>query len=493
MFHDFKLIDDRPVAIQVKEYVKRLIIKGALQPGQKLPSTREMSSLLHVSRNTVIAAYEGLEDDGFTYAVRGKGSYVAAMVGHAGSGESTFGTAELWRVDWKAKMNAYAQEAARLDIMKHGIQARKGTISFTSIAPDEQLFDLGNVKRAFMDRMSIEGQVLLNYGYAKGYKPLIDYLLRYMEHKGVDIRGKDMLITNGFTEGFDIVLSALRDPARRGAALCENPTHNTAIKNLKLHGYDITGIPMERDGIHLGQLEQALEAGSFDVAYFVPSYHNPTGIVMSPAKRNAVMKLMMRYQIPVIEDGFNEELRYSGAHVAPLIATAGQSNGVIYLGSFSKVLFPGLRVGWVLGDRELIDSLESIKRARTIHTSTMDQSILYQYLLNGNFDKYLKKARTEYKRKYEWTKACCEAHIPWAQLSGDGGLHLFLTFAEGFNTRELLTACAGQGVIFTPGDMFFTGAGEGGNTMRIGFSRVADDDIERGIRLIGQTAGQLMG
>ncbi|MBW7459905.1 PLP-dependent aminotransferase family protein, partial [Paenibacillus sepulcri] len=228
-----------------------------------------------------------------------------------------------------------------------------------------------------------------------------------------------------------------------------------------------------------------------DCAYFVPSYHNPTGIVMSPEKRLALMKLMERYQIPIIEDGFNEELRYSGSHVSPLIAAAGQGNNVVYIGSFSKVLFPGLRVGWVLADRELIYYLESVKRARSIHTSTLDQSILYQYLYNGNLEKYLKKARAEYKRKYEWTMHCCREHIPYTSLSGDGGLHLFVTFPEGFSTRELLDACRKQGVIFTPGDIFFTDGG-GQNTMRIGFSRVSDEDIGRGIRMIGGTAKQMM-
>jgi DNA-binding transcriptional MocR family regulator len=178
--------------------------------------------------------------------------------------------------------------------------------------------------------------------------------------------------------------------------------------------------------------------------------------------------------------------------VAPLIAAAGGGNSVIYLGSFSKVLFPGLRVGWVLADQELIYYLESVKRAQTIHTSTLDQSILYQYLLGGNLEKYLKKARLEYKRKYELTLACCKEHIPYASLSGDGGLHLFVTFAEGFSTRELLAACHKQGVIFTAGDIFFTD-GAGQNTMRLGFSRVADEDIRKGIGIIGRTARQLMG
>jgi DNA-binding transcriptional MocR family regulator len=483
MFKDFKLIAGRPVYIQIKDYMKHLIIKGALQGGQKLPATREMGTLLEVSRNSVIAAYEGLEDDGFIYAVKGQGNYVAS------SAPGTV-TVTSRTMDWKAHLNDHARLAEELDIMKRGIRAEKGTISFTSIAPDESLFDLDNVKRAFMDRMAVEGNVLLNYGYAKGYKPLIDYLQHYMEHKGVDMKGKEILITNGFTEGFNIVLSALN--RKSGRVITENPTHHTAIKNLNLHGFGINGIPMERDGIHLGELEKALEKGEYDCAYFVPSYHNPTGIVMSPEKRQGLMKLMAGYDIPVIEDGFNEELRYSGSHVSPLIATAGAGNSVIYLGSFSKVLFPGLRVGWVLADRELIYYLESIKRAQTIHTSTLDQSILYQYLYNGNLEKYLKKARAEYKRKYELTLECCKEHVPYTALSGDGGLHLFVAFGEGFNTKVLLEACRAQGVIFTAGEMFYTDGG-GQHTMRIGFARVADEDIRKGIAIIGQTARKLMG
>lgn len=483
MFKDFKLIAGRPVYIQVKDYMKHLIIKGALQGNQKLPSTRELSLLLQVSRNSVISAYESLEDDGFTYAVQGQGSYVAPAAAGSVSVPS-------WTLDWKTRLNGHARLAEDLDIMKRGIRAEKGTISFTSIAPDENLFDLNHVKRAFMERMSVEGNVLLNYGYAKGYKPLIDYLRQYMEHKGVDMHGKDILITNGFTEGFDIVLSALSK--KGGAVICENPTHHTAIKNLKLHGFELKGISMERDGIHLGELKKALDEGVYDCAYFVPSYHNPTGIVMSPEKRQSLMKLMTQYEIPVIEDGFNEELRYSGAHVAPLIATAGSGNSVIYLGSFSKVLFPGLRVGWVLADRELISILESTKRARSIHTSTLDQSILYQYLLGGHLEKYLKRAKSEYKRKYELTMECCKELIPYATVSGDGGLHLFVTFEEGFNTRELLAACHERGVIFTAGDIFFTD-GTGQNTLRLGFSRVSDEDIRKGISIIGNVARQLMG
>ncbi|WP_042166326.1 PLP-dependent aminotransferase family protein [Paenibacillus gorillae] len=496
MYADIKIADDRPVYIQVKDYMKRLIRRGALQGDQKLPSTRELSALMKISRNTVVTAYNELEEEGYIYAVQGKGNFVAS--GAAGNvSELTYAEGESGpgddggHIDWRQRLSHYASEAERLDLMKRGIRAEKGSISFTSIAPDEKLFDLHNVKRAFMDRMSIEGEVLLNYGYAKGYKPLIDFLLRYMENKGVDLTGKDILITNGFTEGFDIVLSAFGKSS--GRAICENPTHNTALKNMKLHGYAITGVDMEADGIDLRRLETELDSGEFDLAYLVPSYHNPTGIVMSPEKRMEAMRLLSSRGIPIIEDGFNEELRYSGSHVAPLIASAGRSNNVIYLGSYSKILFPGLRVGWVLADKELIGYLESIKRSRTIHTSTLDQSLLYQYLHNGNFEKYLKRAKAEYKRKYELAIESCKTYLPLRKLSGDGGLHLFIEFDETLPTRVLLEACTRKGVVFTPGDNFYVEEGQGRHTMRLGFSRVADEQIVQGIRIIGDTARELIG
>ncbi|CAH1197001.1 PLP-dependent aminotransferase family protein [Paenibacillus sp. JJ-223] len=482
MYSDLQLTDDRPVYIQVKDYMKRLMLKGGLQAKQKLPSTRELSTLMKVSRSTVLLAYAELEEEGLIYAVKGKGNYVSPSIGTPET------ETPPWEPDWSDRVSDYALQAEQLDLMKHGSGAERGEISFTSIAPDEKLFDLHNVKRAFLDRMSLEGEVLLNYGYAKGYRPLMQYLLRYMENKGVDLEGKDILITNGFTEGFDLVLSALRK--RSGRALCENPTHHTAIKNLRLHQFELTGVDMESDGLNLKQLENKLASDTYDLAYLVPSYHNPTGIVTSPAKRAEIIRLMNQYKVPVIEDGFNEELRYSGSHVSPLITSVGKGSGLIYLGSFSKVLFPGLRVGWIIADQALIDFLESMKRARSIHTSTLDQSLLYQYLSNGHFEKYLKRARTEYKRKYELVVRCLKQHLPMCRISGEGGLHLFVQFPEAFSTRELLEACKAKGVTFMPGDTFYLEEGQGQNTMRLGFSRVSDENIRKGIRIIGEIAAK---
>jgi DNA-binding transcriptional MocR family regulator len=191
----------------------------------------------------------------------------------------------------------------------------------------------------------------------------------------------------------------------------------------------------------------------------------------------------------LIEDGFNEELRYTGAHVAPLLALSGNGNNLIYLGSFSKVLFPGLRIGWIMADRELISHLESVKRSMNIHTSFLDQAVLYEYLQNGQFEKYLKKVRKVYKERHELATILVKKYIPCKKVWGEGGLHIFIEL-DRLNAREVLARCYQRQALFMPGDIFFTDSG-GLNTFRLGISRVKPEEIEAGIKIIGEVVREM--
>jgi DNA-binding transcriptional MocR family regulator len=480
MFNDIKFTNNRPVYLQVKDYIKELILKGILLNDVRLPSTRELSGISNLSRNTIILAYQYLEDEGFIYTVKGKGAFVSNV---------KVSYCNEWKIDWLNQINETAKLAESLDIVKSEVKWKKGMISFKSIAPDDNLFDLEEFKKAFLNRMSIEGKKILNYGYAKGYKPLNDYLLKYMKNKGIDIEEKDILITNGFTEGFDIVLTALMNKGDK--IICENPTHNTAIKIMKLHELDIVGIDMDDDGIDFKKLENELSQNKVKLAYLIPSYHNPTGIVMSPEKRIEVYRIFKEFNVPLIEDGFNEELRYSGSHVSPIAALCGRGNSVLYIGSFSKILYPGIRIGWILGDKNLISVLESIKRSRNIHTSFLDQAIFFEYLQGGNFEKYIKRARKAYRERYEIALKYAKKYIPCKKILGEGGLHIFLEL-DNINARELLKECCKRGVIFTPGDTFYLDS-SGENTLRLGFSRVQEKDIEIGFKIIGEAIMKMEG
>ena len=480
IFSDFKLEGNLPIYTQIKNYLSALINKGLLPNGSKLPSTRELSQILDVSRNSVIAAYDELKADGLLYSVNGKGTFV--------NSEKLISSSD-WNINWDNIENNFSKAANELDIVKNEIPWSSDLISFKSISPDGDLFDMDEFKKSFMSRISVESHKLLNYGYAQGYKPLIDYLSEYMRKKGSFSKSKTTLVTNGFTEAFDLILSSFTNPG--DMIICENPTHNTSIKIMKAHGIDIKGISIDKDGLNFDMLEETLVkySKSIKFAYLTPSYHNPTGSVMPPESRLRFYNLMKKYSIPIIEDGFNEELLYSSSHIFPLSSFDTTGNGIIYIGSFSKILFPGMRIGWIYADKKIINRLISVKRCRNIHTSFLDQGILFDYLNSGKFERYIKKIRKVYGEKFSFARDCVEKYIDNDYILGDGGLHIFIKL-KGINARELLDRCYNKKVIFMPGDLFFTDD-SGYDTLRLGLSRLSLEDIEKGIKIIGETVDEI--
>lgn len=482
IFSTIHFNDDEPIYKQIERYIISAIENGELIKESKLPSTRECSKVLGISRNSVIIAYDNLESNGFVTTIKGKGTFVSKEV------KNEIKHKEALNINWKAHFNRYGKICEEMDIIKTELPYKAGMISFKSIAPQEKFFDVEEFKKAFLEVLALEGEKLLNYGYAKGYRGLINYLKEYMAQKGVNMQNKDILITNGFTEGLDIVLSSLIEPGE--VVLCEEPTHHTALKLMRAYGLQVEMVPMDKQGIKPDLLEETIKKHLPRLAYLIPSYHNPTGIVMSGERRRQVYDILKNYRIPIIEDGFNEELLYSSTSVAPIAAIGCNGNGVIYIGSLSKILFPGLRIGWIMGDKELIYSLESVKRARNIHTSFIDQAALMQYMKTGSFDKYLKKARKYYRDKYLFTLEEVKKYLPYEAIWGEGGLHIFIKLKANMNTRKLLEACYQKGVLFTPGDLFYADRKET-STLRLGFARLTETQITEGLKIIGETIQEL--
>lgn len=474
IFSTLNLNDVEPIYIQLQNHITEGIENGELKKGSKLPSTREASKLLKISRNSVITAYEELESQGIIITKRGIGTFIYM--------ESQT-EKEGYFINYQSKINKYGITLKEEDIIKSEPTYQKGMISFKSIAPEPSLYNMEDFKRALLDAYSLEYTNLLSYGYAKGYAPLIDYLKSYMESKGIVTSNKDILITNGFTEAFDILISSMTNPG--DIILCEKPTHNTALKIMKSYGVIPVQIEMDKDGLNLKELEGALKNHNPKFGYLIPSYNNPTGIVTKNDKRQKIYNLFKKYSVAIIEDGFNEELLYSSSPLEPISSLCGTGNGVIYVGSLSKILFPGLRIGWILADKSLIDTLESIKRGRNIHSSFLDQSAFYYYLKSGAFNKYIKNVRKYYREKYHLVKTLVNKHIPNEFITGEGGLHIFIKLKHSINARDLLDLCIKDGVIFMPGDIFYSDKSNK-DTLRLGFGRISDEDIEKGIKIIAK-------
>ena len=473
IFSDLVINSKEPIYLQIQEYIKTNIKSHSLMARGKLPSTRELSVLLGVSRSSVIIAYENLIAENYIYTLKGKGTFISPI---------NLKEANGWEYPWSERINSYGRLARDLDIVKSEIPWKKNLISFKSISPPGELFDTEEVKRAFLNRFSLEGDKLLGYGYAKGYKPLMDYISSYMQDKGMDMKGKDIIITNGFTEALEIVLSTFTKPGDK--ILCENPTHNTAIKIMKVLGLIPVGVTMGMEGIDIEELERKLCQESLSFGFLIPSYHNPTGIVISAEKRRKVYELFRKHNVPIIEDGFNEELLHNSSQISPIAALDKDANGVVYMGSFSKVLFPGLRIGWVIADKAVIDILESAKRCKNIHTSFLDQGILYEYMISGAFEKQLKKIRSSYRNKYKIAINAIEKYIKPSYNWGEAGFYVYIGL-KSVDSRELLKRCYERGVIFMPGDIFSLDD-SCSNTLRLGLSRLSLKEIEEGIKIIGE-------
>jgi len=492
IFSNLKLNSNEPIHIQIENHILQAIKNGTLNKGSKLPSTREVSKFLNISRNSVISAYENLESNGIIATKRGIGTFLSIETEHKNI---------EYTLDYSSKINSYSRTLRKLDIIKTELPYKKGMISFKSISPENSLFNLDDFKRSLLDAWNYEEANLLNYGYAKGYKPLIEYLFKYMNEKRVDTSNKDILITNGFTEAFDIIITTLTKPG--DVIICEEPTHNTALKIMKSHGLKIIQIPMNSEGIILSELKNALSKYKPKLGYIIPSYNNPTGIVTKTEHRKEIYKLFMKYSIPIIEDGFNEELLYSSSPIDPIASLCGDGNGVIYIGSLSKILFPGLRIGWICGDSKLIDILESVKRGKNIHSSFLDQSVFYYYLKSGAFNRHVKNVRKFYREKFKLVMKMINKYIPYDYVTGEGGLHVYIKLKDDISARELLSLCYKDNVIFMPGDIFYESYSppnnailninkpKGYNCFRIGFGRVSNEDIEKGIKIIGKNISLL--
>ena len=490
IFSNLIINSEEPIYIQIERHIKQGIKNGELKKDSKLPSTREVSKFLNISRNSVISAYEELESMGIIVTKRGIGTFISI--------ESENKSYE-YNVDYSQMVNTYGRTLKKFDIIKSELPYKKGMISFKSISPESHLFNLDDFKRSLLDAWTFEEANLLNYGYAKGYKPLIDYFFEYMREKRVMSSNKDILITNGFTEAFDIVISSLTN--RGDIILCEEPTHNTALKIMKSYGLKIIQVKMDKEGLDLKALNTALNMYTPKFGYLIPSYNNPTGIVTKTERRKEIYKLFRKYSVPIIEDGFNEELLYSSSPIDPIASLCGHGNGVIYIGSLSKILFPGLRIGWIFGDSKLIDLLESVKRGKNIHSSFLDQSAFYYYLKSGAFNRYVKNVRKYYRDKYNLVMDTAQKYIPHEYILGEGGLHIFIKLKNNLNARALLNLCYKDNVLFMPGNIFYESFEDtsqiccknlsnniikGHDTFRIGFGRVSDEDIIKGIKIIGK-------
>lgn len=453
-----------PLYRQIAKQLAAHIAAGTLAAGEELPSTRRLARQLAINRSTVCRAYGELLASG----------HLASRVG----GKTTV-RAPLARAErHEAPPPARAGEAR---------QVGAGDIDFRPLSPDPRLAPLDALRRAFNAALSDEGEALLDYGDPRGYAPLRAWIATRMAGLGAPRSSNEILLCNGVQHALDLLLRSRVKPG--DTVFVEDPGYSALLPLLARHGARAVGIPVREDGLDLAALSRALAATRPSLIYTMPNFQNPTGITTGIAQREALVALARAHAVPLVEDGFSEELKYFGRAVPPL-AALDSGETVIHLGTFSKLLSPGLRVGWIAAPAAQIDALAALRRDTELCGNPLAQAALHRFCRSGALDRLLRRLHAEYRRRMQCLLRAARIHLPAAGVRTThpqgGFVFWFELDLPSEREVELLDAFAAAGVWLTPGTPSRVGhSAQQRCAFRLSIARCDEVAIATGLQRIG--------
>jgi 2-aminoadipate transaminase len=366
-------------------------------------------------------------------------------------------------------------------------------ISFAGGLPAPELFpvqDLGEATRRVLEE---QGQKALQYSTTEGYLPLREMLAQRMNARcGIRATADEVLITTGSQQALDLTGKLLIDEG--DTVLCESPTYVGAISALNVFSPRWVEIPTDDEGMDVDALQRRLEnCDRIKLIYVVPNFQNPTGITWSLERRRRFAEVVMRHSVAVVEDNPYGELRFEGMPLPPIKSfdTKGQ---VVYLGTFSKILSPGMRIGWLTAAKPLYEKYVILKQGGDLHTSTLSQMQVAAYLESFDMDQHLARLRAVYRERRDAMIRALEKEMPRCVSFSRpaGGLFLWAELPAHLDARELLRRSLELRVAFVPGGSFFP-KGNKENTLRLSYSNMPVSRIEEGIRRLAQAVKEMLG
>ena len=452
-----------PLYRQLYEQIGQIIRSGDLARGERLPATRELAGLLGLNRTTISTAYEMLEADGLIAGQVGRGSFVTGPA-----------APEDRRVDWEGILPAAGPPG--------GFAAAE--ISFVMSRPSRDLFPLDDFRAscaAVLDRHDLPD--ILQLGSPSGYEPLRRLLLEDARRQKLAQAGDDLLITNGCQQALDLIGRVLLRPGDTVAL--EDPVY-PGLKNLLAGmGAQLAGIPVGADGVDLAVLERVLrDRPRFLVV--TSNFQNPTGATIPLAARRTLLEAARGAGVPVVENDAYGELRYSGQPI-PALKQLDESGGTILLRSFSKISFPGLRVGWALGPKALIDRLRHAKEAADLHTDQLSQAVLLEFVESGRLEAHRARVLEAGAARLSATlEGCRELLPPGARYTRpEGGMNVWLRLPEPLDAAALLPRARKEGVAYLPGHYFTVSRPDPG-ALRLSFASLPPEQIRSGLAVLGR-------
>jgi len=360
-------------------------------------------------------------------------------------------------------------------------------ISFAGGLPNPQSFPVEAIKDATSRVLTEDGEKVLQYSTTEGYRPLRELIAHRYKKQGLQVEVDDILITNGSQQCLDLVGKVFLD--RDDGVVMERPTYLAAIQAFGLYEPQFHSVPLLDDGVDTEALEKILKEEEIKLFYSVTSFQNPTGITYSRDKRREVAEILTKHNTILVEDNPYGEIRFMGEDIPPIKSMIPDS---ILFGTFSKIVSPGMRMGWIVAPPEVMEKLVTAKQASDLHSNYFTQRVVYQYLQDNNVDNHIQNIRKLYKSQRDQMVQSIREYLPEGvkHTAPEGGMFLWVTLPEGMSSMDLFKLAIKEKVAFVPGETFYTENPET-NTMRLNFSNCCEEEIIEGMKRLG-TAIQKM-
>lgn len=461
-----------PLYRQISSHLSECITKRQLAIGSRLPSSRELAATLGVSRITVEGAYAELEADGLVEKRMGSGTYVLDAADAA-----TANGLSVWKQQVSAspfsgqlrlQADATAEETADI-------------ISFAEGSGDSAMYPVNDFRSSLQNVMRKDPMTALGYGDSWGLPSLRKTLAQILTSQGLPASAESILITAGSQQALALTLQVLLNAG--DTVVVETPTYARALELMSFQRLRIIGIPMDEDGMDIDALEAVLATEKVKLIYTMPNFQNPTGLCLSSPRRRHLVNLAARYGVMIFEDDYVGDLRYDGL-AQPALRSLDTTGNVVYTSTFSKMLLPGLRVGFVLADNPLLKALHKCKLSQDLATSSLMQHALGHYLNVGRYRRHLRISCRAYRERRD---ALCDAlsrecsdEIIFTRPSG--GLFIWTKLTKNIPAGLLARRAYEQGVSVSPGEIYSVDPATGSSFLRLNFAAVSAKRISEGVR-----------
>ncbi|HML37979.1 MAG TPA: PLP-dependent aminotransferase family protein [Bacillota bacterium] len=459
-----------PLYRQIVDYVSSQVSRGDWTIGSKLPSQREMADIFEVNRSTIVSAMEELMSYGMIEASYGGGTRIAS---------NTWSLLMSAPPDWNRYIASGTfqsnlqtiQTINKLEFDERYVRLGTGEIS-PELFPEAMMKD---VLHALPDRIPS-----LNYLGPLGLPELQQSLCKRLKKRGIDVKPSNILITSGSLQALQLISVCMMKPG--ATVFTEAPSYLKSLQVFPSAGMEFSGVPMDQSGIMYWKIEKILNGS---LLYTIPTHHNPTGTIMTQERRKEVYDFCSVHRLPIIEDDAYGELWFEEEQPPFPMKSLDKNGMILYTGTISKTLSPGLRTGWLVGPESVVERLGDVKMQMDYGTSSLSQWALTEILEGGAYDEYLDALRPKLKKRRDIALAALEKHFSdiaeWNRPTG--GFYIWVRIRKNIPSGKLFQEALRKNILLNPGSIYDY---KENKCLRLSYAYAAEEDLEKGIRMLGK-------